>query len=739
MTRTSFSFIAKGLCETTGLEFELLCVFIDARLLAQHSFFDILTEALKAQPLLPDGVMVLADAGLLNELIMTWRNAGSSERESFLARGERGDVPFIKTMQFASWEAKGNLALRQVGDGKPHFCLSFDCIVAAGLANLVEQNPVVQIAPAGHAFKHPSGSINKVFLQARELASSEVELAFAARALVRALPHLADSELAIVYIDTMAIYPLVREALSFVGKEAAIQSFHSYDDVSSLLPPMMHHVVIISASTSGGMAKRLVETAGFSADRVATLVDMRRTDRRGQTLFALEDVDSPVLAQFPGGAETRIELTGEHFSFRSKPPRDVTLSVTHSPKSLAPFLRCVGSKGTHDLNTATSRRSRLISFNGRAVVSSSDFKKWLREEIAWHFSGAIDLIVAVDDNGSKELAELCAQIIGDIRGQTTRISVVSADQLTSETVASAQGVAVVQAVAGDGAVMREVSRDLREYIKTDVPRHFLVGLAAPQTAMTWERLKQFLERNTTDRDYGFSTWLTLPLGLSSATSAWEVYRKLASALQTVTVSPEASNADDVAASLERAVALIDSSWAGFLPALSGKRLELTEGFVFFPTSRFTRPDTSEEDRTAYLAIAAVLQSARDQKSTSPQLKATSYESVVLSPENFSRFNDNILQACLLRAALPSELDYSSSPELSGLMRELIAKIFDRRHHSHGAAALEFALALLSGRMRLMDSDLIRLREETLTKLAADNPINSLLGLVHLLDQRASLV
>lgn len=119
-------------------------------------------------------------------------------------------------------------------------------------------------------------------------------------------------------------------------------------------------------------------------------------------------------------------------------------------------------------------------------------------------------------------------------------------------------------------------------------------------------------------------------------------------------------------------------------------------------------------------------------------KATSYESVVLSPENFSRFNDDILQACLLRATLPSELDYSSSPELSGPMRELIANIFDRWHHVHGAAALEFALALLSGRMPLMDSDLIRLRKETLAKLVNDDPTNPLLGLVHLLDQQASL-
>lgn len=52
-------------------------------------------------------------------------------------------------------------------------------------------------------------------------------------------------------------------------------------------------------------------------------------------------------------------------------------------------------------------------------------------------------------------------------------------------------------------------------------------------------------------------------------------------------------------------------------------------------------------------------------------------SLVLSTENFLRFNDSILQGCLLRAADQSKLDYSSSPQHSRLMKEFLLKVFAR--------------------------------------------------------------
>ncbi len=731
MTPKHFSFVARGKCKATKLKVELLCVFIEARSLAQQSLFDVLTAALKQETLLPDGVLVIADDQITARLVTAWTTR-SAERDTFLARCRRGDIAFVKAVQFVGWHPDGTLEFHAVPNEPVHFKLPFTDVVSAGMAALVADNPVVQMAPAGHTFKHPSGRANKVFLQARELASDETELAFVARALVATMPALADKSLARVFIDSMAIYPIVREALSFTQRDISVQSFHSYEDLSRLVPPLERYLVAISASTTGGMADKLVEQSHFAPECLITLVDVQRKGRRGKILFALVDTGSTLASGFPGGAETQIELTGEHFSFRSKPPRDVTLGTLHEPKHLRSFLTEVGGECSLGLNFKVHQRPHIVAFDGAKVVASAAFSEWLRREIAWEFPGSIDHIVAVDDNGSLECAQACAERIRSLSGAQNTPPVVKASELTAEALAGAKGVAVVQAVAGDGAKIREVSRDLREYIATDIPRHFLVGLAAPQTTGTWERLEQFLARNPSDRKYGFSTWRRLPLGVSSVMSAWDVYRELASSLQTADVPLGAIDHGRVTRALEAAARVIEESGNGFLPSPRGEALRLTDGFVFFPDDFAGLNNPA----TIHMTIAAVMQCARDMKSESPQLKATSYESVVLSPENFSRFNDNILQACLLRAALPSELDYSSSPELSGLMREFVAKVFARRDHVYGAAALEFAAALLSKRMRLIESDLIRLRDQTLELLGDEPGSDALLGLIYLLGRLA---
>jgi hypothetical protein len=128
-----------------------------------------------------------------------------------------------------------------------------------------------------------------------------------------------------------------------------------------------------------------------------------------------------------------------------------------------------------------------------------------------------------------------------------------------------------------------------------------------------------------------------------------------------------------------------------------------------------------------VTVSAVLQAARDLTNPKHQLRPTGYESVVLSPENFQRFNDNLLQACILRAAYPSELDYSSSPHLSGLMKEFLLKLFVRSNHAYGAAALEFAAAIATGKLKLADKDLQFVRSKAIKNLG-DKP-SPLLGIL----------
>ncbi len=730
MMRKAFSFTARGTCTSSGYEVDALCVFFDTKQsITALDFFDELGTSLREVPTLPDCVIVIADATHLETLYQHWTQS-SAQQQVFQQRGFQKGVQFVKGYYFVSWGPTNGLSVSHThGVGRSStFTLPLDSFADQGLKALVTVNPVVQIAPAGHVFRHPSKTINKLFIQARELATSEAELAFVGRCLARALPPLRASGLAQVYIDTMGIYSLVREALTFAGSTASVHSYHSYAELAELSPPTEPYVVVISASTSGGMAKRLHVDQGFDDDRLMTLIDASRSGRHGHILVALDDVDPSYRKQLADGTETQIELFGEHFSSKAKPPRAVTLGQPHWPKLLGKFLRQFGIGGLLGLNGRPSgnTRPRLVCLDSGAVGDNTELLRWLDDEIAWRVAVAIDHVVHADDTGSRALAERSADKLHSAKGCTVRPTVTAYESLDATTLKSSHGVLVVQAVAGDGGLLREISRDLREFLKPEVPRHFLFGVGLPQSEEAWQRLQQFLARNTSPREYGFSAWLVLPIGSDGTTNAWQAFSDLAARAQVQTPSVAEVSAYVLTDSIDLAVQLVQRAFNSFLPTNAGTALCLSEGFLFFGDT-FNGRLQEVPAGTTYATVASVLQAARDLGVPANQLKPSGYESVVLSPENFLRYNDNLLQACILRAAHPSELDYSSSPHLSRLMKEFLLKVFSRHADAYGAASLEFAAALACGRLKLAANDRDEVQQRTI-QLLSGAP-SALLGLV----------
>src|SRR5690606_8509923 len=151
------------------------------------------------------------------------------------------------------------------------------------------KNQVVQIAPAGHTFKHLSGRKNKIFIQSREMAVSEKELRF-----ISSLIHLFNGELLskceIVYIDTMGIYQYIREALLISGSTAKIARCPSTSGFRRATPRPVPYVCCISATTSGGMAQA-VASPGFDDHRRTSFIDSLATARTGKVLLATATSD----------------------------------------------------------------------------------------------------------------------------------------------------------------------------------------------------------------------------------------------------------------------------------------------------------------------------------------------------------------------------------------------------------------------------------------------------------------
>jgi hypothetical protein len=710
-----------------------LCVFFGDKS-GQNilNFYSVLENGLKSCQVLPDSMVILCSKEQISMFQTYWENIDA--KSNFLNRTIKNGTKYTKEFYFVELEKSTGILNQDISSGEGITQLDENDIpnlIIDGLQSLVNKNSVIHHAPAGHTFKHPSGKKSKLFIQTRELANSEVDVQFIARSICLLTNPFQWEELNTLYIDSMGIYPFVKQALLFANSDAEIISFHSYDSLNDVSKPQGHSAVIISASTSGNMARSL-NAKGWSENEILTLIDTNIRPQVSGVLVNLNKYNKDIEKSVDGW-ETDIELVGEHFSYKAKPPKQVTIGIPHTPKYLKEVLKIFKLTGVNSLNSATNTKNQLLSLNPYCLLNSKDFREWLCNELSWSLPKSVNVVIYAANEPSKSIAIKSKAIIKYLYGQ--KVSLISSTNLNAEALTNATGTLIVSAFSGDGGVFRQISRDLREFEPSALPRHFLAGIGIPQSHNSWDRLNQFLVRNATDRQYNFSTWKCLAIGPDSIVNSWSELISLASKAQNIEVTIFSEIDEKVVTdSLDKLTEVIIGCHNTLLPSTSGEQLQITEGFLFFGDiyTKAEIPNVPQSD--VMFTIAAVLQAAREHKNPIHCLKPTNYQSVIIAPETFLRFNDDILQASILRACLPSELDYSSDKHMSEIMSEFIYKIFTRHEHSFGYAALEFAAALALGKLKLKNEHFEDLIKKTISQLKQES--SALLGLILMAEYNA---
>lgn len=717
-------------CPLHGTIEALVLCYKSCRLTEGNVYADVET-ALKSDANLPDCVYIVGSTEQYNTFKAAWDPA-NTHLQTMIKRGMKAGFDFVKQYTFVEWDGT-NFNHHALGAHPGPYNVDLKLLMTHGVNSLIEKNNAIHQAPSGHVFKHPSQRRNKVFIQAREIASGEAEL-YVVAYLITLCHGRALQGSTKVFIDTMGIYAYVKCALALCRSEAEIVSFHSYDELEKINPPSDPYFCIVSASTSGSMAEKMASSV-WDPRRIATIVDVTSQGRAGDVMVALDNmgVAFPDLKVSDG---TLIEIIGENFSSKAKPPRPVVLGQPHTPKALADFHQYFGFS-IHPFNTQVGTKSKLLQLDVITVLEDVEFQKWLDAEIDWSFPLTVSHVIHADDEASKALAGIVVARLRTRLAAGSSITVLPYQELEKDNCKDATGVVIVSTVARDGGVLREISRDLRSYIKAYIPRHFLSPIGIPQTNASWNQLRMFLVRNPTTREYGFSNWIQLPLGEDSNDNSW--YRLIATHKANSDQSihelglghlPDTSN---ILPSLDLAGKAALNAFRGFLLSPRGNTLRLSEGFLFFGNKTdIAKRYADVEPSMVHLTISAVLQNAREHKDHERRLCPNGYESVVLAPECFLRFNEAILQACMLRACHPAELDYSSSPELSKVMKELLVKVFARSDKDFGDAALEFAAAIALGSLRLAKTDMETLLDGALKQHAGQE--SELLGMLVLATQ-----
>lgn len=582
----------------------------------------------------------------------------------------------------------------------------------AGLAVIFDPKVVVVTAPAGYAFRKPSNDRSTYFIRAELALSTSAAVSFVAFAILQRLVQgygRIPTSLRLLLVDTMNVAATafaLREMLSMAGARPVpqVESFHSYgglDEVTNPLPDTS--LCIVSASSSMNLHRKWLREKALSTRDIVTLVTFEDAEDAQHALHGLPSTARP--EQTPPSSAHDIRIAGEYFFPVMEPPRKVLLSTTHHgcheytnnfhslrERRIFGAFRATAASGT--------RRSLFIDAD--AMLQAEEFQNWINDKVPQLLKAGTAQIIFQDDKASATLAQHVAYIAMNLG--CAGVTVCNAKEVDESTVNRTAPIVCVAAVVGRGNALLSLSRNLRNcHVGA---RLYLIGM---QVAEGLSKIDTF-DRN---------------LKHSSQKSPIDILRRnIFLSSDTVTESFQQELALYKAPGIfsERKETLLRGPDATklFLPSGPplGDALVLNADFAFWDG----KYEPSSYQAEVLGTISTILQNARTSnlRLSGQQLRSPLLMHVALDPENFARFNEGIIQASLLRAALPSELDYrgdvAASAYMAVLLRRVAAK-FDQPQ----MATLEFLAAIATKRMQLNvgDTNLVRDTFEDVTQHRSD--------------------
>jgi hypothetical protein len=589
--------------------------------------------------------------------------------------------------------------------------------LSSGLHAVFDPAEVVLRAPSGYAYQKPSGARSEVFLKPDLALKSSATVAFVALALFQKLfggRPAKFAELQTVFVDTMAIAPVaygLRDLLAHCGSDQAfhIESFHSYGGFDEVKRPLQHtSLCLISASSSMALHEQWIVEKAVAQDEVVTLLTFKSATRHREG--ALLAIDAPQMIAAAGPAQLSIRIKGETFLPEQESAKKILLSDVHhrSDGEVAQFCEFAGT-GVFDIYRRPARSSskaRALFVDGSLLIGHPEFRKWLDGQLLQSVKAATRVVVHQDDAASKALASLvksyCEQRLG-----LRAVVLLPANKLAKSALQKDDGVIVCAAVVGKGSQLLEISRSLRDI--HEGPRLYLVGY---QVAETRSELRTLLSnlKHSKRVPYEVGVFGAAAIGTQLLVSFEQELKFY--------YGPSRDLCNLPGKLKPRAQALGATNPVGQLALLPhgaavSDVMRLRAGFAYWPGT--FEPQACQAEVLA--TVAVLLQRARehDKLPEDRRLSTPSYRHVVLDPENFTRFNDGVLQAALLRCAYPSELDYRADHAASDFMKAVVLRIVARATQEAGEAALEFIAALAIKRLQISEVHLSEVFEVVKTR------------------------
>jgi len=617
-------------------------------------------------------------------------------------------------------------------------------LLYAGQLEIVKKyGPVIE-AGGGYHFIKPSQRHTRKFIRTGNILLHSGEIAFLALAL---LPYVPEG-LEYIYTDSASINSLgyalaqLRHELDSELVEPGIASFSSYLAVDQDAP--LEHaercMCLVSSSTSCKLVSTISEKHRIHPSRIVTILYCGLKPNRHNVLCDItkdesrQGIEEPWDSYDPGPCElcaqgsSTIRIVCDTFLPANPDVKPVMLTVQHAPTGLSSFMKSVSGRDAIHCFTSVHNASydcyvdlsRILNSEFTAVGGKSEFQERVHQKIQDAIPLSATHFIHLDDHASETLCEAVVEFAkGKSRQQLKTHSAREVMRFPSEHVMNRETVVIVASVADTGRSLLNLSQILRE-IHRDGPIVYFIAYTRTANEVQWKEIESNLSFGTRLNEHAVHVVqkISMPRYDPSHGSSWEVERKYLTELRgRIPDLLSAEKLSDRRDEIERFIAerlkqlnCLDkeSGLAGMLfwpgiasdeaPYLHGSPLQLSPNFAFWPGFQYSSNQVSQEE--VYATMAMVLHKMRQSSTTRAIDFGQHYNRQVLSPRNFDRFNDGIIQAALLRAARLNELDYSADTALSSAMTEVLKVIFDGFLEARGQAAPEFLLAIASGRLRL---------------------------------------
>ncbi|WP_208692677.1 hypothetical protein [Pseudomonas oryzihabitans] len=580
--------------------------------------------------------------------------------------------------------------------------------VKAGMRKLVKCTSVLTKAPPGFLFSKPSSRASNYFIRAENLLTKTLHshfLAFCCLKLIKTASSDGMSTPETIYLDTIAFLPVALSIQLFQTKFgnqtiAEIKSFHSHDGLSDgSLADAAASLCLISASTNCRLANDWIKVNGAPSTRVVTFLSFVSNSDSCTVLHTIEkpeDFESVAESDSTEGRKL-IRIHGERFVAQHTETRVLNIGMGHLPEGLQTRFFSFMGKGLFKCFSRVPQRERYrtVQVDKDRLVRTDEFKKWFEKMLMEESPASTSLIIHDDDSASQKMA-LDALAFLKARGLTCEVVCAAAFDPNAKFNGS---VIIVAAAAERGTLLLSISRRLRSAQETGT-RIYLVGALLGRSHELMDELASNLTQPPKgSRKYVFKSFIEIPAASVACNNHWHQEQKMLNRLLSF---GEEGVSEFVKARIKAFDNATDEGLAedAFWPSsYHPGQMKLTKGFAFVSGDNDVTVATCTD---IFLTILWILQNARKgaKIDQSKRLESGELQQVLLSPEIFSRYDDGIIQGAFLRAALPTELDYSAHETHSASMADIILRVVQGHGFERGDASMEFITALAIGKIRL---------------------------------------